>query len=317
MARFNKAEVRLLARYFGLSEMKHRKRYKTAPEFAMTLVLYRLASPSLLDRLQDVFGMDCTSLSIIFNDTIMWISRRYYNILRVHPALTGERIKEYAKALGDKYCTAGRIWGFIDGTFKAFCRPGEDQRVWYSGYKKAHGLKYQAVVTPDGLIMSIAGPFEGRWSDVTMVNDSAVEEYLDRLLPNNFDSELDEGVFLYGDEAYVSFRHVLAPYSRRSGLTPDQRRRNRELSSLRIAVENVFGIAQNNFAANAFKLGSKCGSMPVAAVVEVAYLLTNCKTCLRGYNQVSTRFEIKPLSIEQYLGVEQPERIEARPELQP
>jgi len=39
----------------------------------------------------------------------------------------------------------------------------------YSGYKRHHGFKYQAVVCPDGLIESIAGPYEGKINDHAIV----------------------------------------------------------------------------------------------------------------------------------------------------
>jgi hypothetical protein len=29
---------------------------------------------------------------------------------------------------------------------------------YYSGYKKAHGYKFQTVITPDGIMSSLAGP---------------------------------------------------------------------------------------------------------------------------------------------------------------
>jgi DDE superfamily endonuclease len=42
----------------------------------------------------------------------------------------------------------------------------------YSGYKKQHGYKYQAVVCPDGLVAALSGPYEGRANDFYMVKDS-------------------------------------------------------------------------------------------------------------------------------------------------
>ena len=40
--------------------------------------------------------------------------------------------------------------------------------------------------------------------------------------------------------------------------------------------------------------------MPVAALYEIALLLSNCLTCLRG-NQVSERYNIRPPTLEEYL----------------
>jgi hypothetical protein len=40
--------------------------------------------------------------------------------------------------------------------------PSEEQQVMYSGYKRHHGFKYQAVVCPDGLIESMQVPMKER-----------------------------------------------------------------------------------------------------------------------------------------------------------
>ena len=37
-------------------------------------------------------------------------------------------------------------------------RPGENQRLLYNGHKRVHGLKFQSVVLPNGLIAHLYGP---------------------------------------------------------------------------------------------------------------------------------------------------------------
>jgi len=34
-----------------------------------------------------------------------------------------------------------------------------DQKLFYSGYKKVHSVKFQAIMAPDGLIIHLAGSF--------------------------------------------------------------------------------------------------------------------------------------------------------------
>lgn len=60
------------------------------------------------------------------------------------------------------------MWGLIDGTMQATYHPKEDQELYYSGYQKCHAVKYQAVLTPDGLISHLGGPYTGRESDWTI-----------------------------------------------------------------------------------------------------------------------------------------------------
>jgi hypothetical protein len=64
------------------------------------------------------------------------------------------------------------FWGFIDGTFRGFCRPTgyEQQRSAYSGQK------FQAIVTTDGLVMSLVGPFLGPVNDWAIYRRSHLEE---------------------------------------------------------------------------------------------------------------------------------------------
>jgi len=51
---------------------------------------------------------------------------------------------------------------------QATYHPKENQELYYSGYQKCHAVKYQAVLTPDGLISHLGGPYTGRESDWTI-----------------------------------------------------------------------------------------------------------------------------------------------------
>ena len=73
------------------------------------------------------------------------------------------------------------VWGFIDGTMRSICCPDKGQEVYYSGYKKCHAVKYQALSTPDGLITHLAEPYTGRESDWTAYQSSGLVEKLREL----------------------------------------------------------------------------------------------------------------------------------------
>lgn len=83
----------------------------------------------LIDR----FGHSRTWLSIIFNDTILYLYRRYRKGLAWDSKrLIFTELMDYAaviERLGRGHC----FWGFIDGTLNATCRPMVDQRQFYSG----------------------------------------------------------------------------------------------------------------------------------------------------------------------------------------
>ena len=55
-----------------------------------------------------------------------------------------------------------RIYPFIDGTVRAISRPIIGQRLMFNRHKRVHALKFQSVVTLNGLIANLHGPCEGR-----------------------------------------------------------------------------------------------------------------------------------------------------------
>ena len=49
-------------------------------------------------------------------------------------------------------------FGFIDGTVRPISKPGQNQRVVYNGRKRVHGVKFQSVALPNGIIGNMYGP---------------------------------------------------------------------------------------------------------------------------------------------------------------
>ena len=63
----------------------------------------------------------------------------------------------YADAIGRKGA-ALESFGFVDGTVRPISRPKEHQGTVYNGHKRVHGLKFQSVTIPNGLIANLYGP---------------------------------------------------------------------------------------------------------------------------------------------------------------
>lgn len=61
-------------------------------------------------------------------------------------------------------------------------QPQETQRVMYNGHKQIHLIEFQSAVTfffqsvviSNGLIANLHGPFEGKWHDSTILQETAV-----------------------------------------------------------------------------------------------------------------------------------------------
>ena len=43
-------------------------------------------------------------------------------------------------------------------TVRPICQPYQNQGIVYNGHKRAHGLKYQSVALPNGMIANMYGP---------------------------------------------------------------------------------------------------------------------------------------------------------------
>ena len=295
-SRFTKQEIHLLLPLLDLDSIQWRTRYAPSSELALCLVLVRLSWPQRLFELTLTFGRSMAFLSSVYADTVEHLCRRYGRMLRWHPILQYRRLRQYSRAIGRAGGWRGRgtIWGFIDGTFRGTCRPEEEQRLLYSGYKRRHGFKYQAIVCPDGLIGSIDGPYEGKANDHAMVHASGLEEDLARVCRGH------RQLYLFGDQAYKHLDGIFGPYSGGRSLTGDKAAFNRCLSSIRIAVEQAFGQTQNLWLSNAFGIQLRPGLQPVASYYLVSVLLTNCFTCMNG-NASGSRFLVDPPTIEEYL----------------
>lgn len=294
---FTKPEIRRLLPFLELDTILWRTRYQPTSELALCLVLVRQSFPQRLFQLSNLFGRSESYLSSVYNDTIEHLCLRYRQMLQWHPSLQYRRLRQYARAIRrvGGWTGGGKIRGFIDGTFRATCRPMEDQRFFYSGYKKHHGFKYQGIVCPDGLIRSIAGLYEGKMNDHQIVRVSRVQEDVRRVCRGH------PQLFLYGDQAYQRLWGIMGPY--RGGQTLDHNKAtfNKTLSGVRIAVEQAFGQTQNLWLSNAFSIQLRPGQQPVAAFYMVSFLLTNCFTCLQGNSAAGSHFLLPPPTLEAYL----------------
>ena len=67
-------------------------------------------------------------------------------------------LERYARAIASKGSPLPNCFGFIDGTVRPICRPEQNPRIVYNGHKRVHGLKYQSVVLPNGMIANMYGP---------------------------------------------------------------------------------------------------------------------------------------------------------------
>ena len=87
------------------------------------------------------------------------------------PWLSPNFLEQYCQTIHNSGASLQNCWGFVDGTLVNICRPGEFQRLFFNGYKRVHAVKFQSVVTPNGLIANLFGPIKGRKHDAAMLRE--------------------------------------------------------------------------------------------------------------------------------------------------
>ena len=110
------------------------------------------------------FARPVPQLSIISNHVMDIVYGLHHDHLTSfnQPWLSQANLEHYANVIHNKNAPLQNCWGFVDGTFRLVCRPGENQRVLYNGHKRIHAIKFQSVVAPIGLIANLHGPVEGK-----------------------------------------------------------------------------------------------------------------------------------------------------------
>lgn len=137
----------------------------------LLILLKRFSYPCRLSDMIPRFGRSVPELSLILNEVIDFIYTNHGYLLRDldQPWLNSNHLENFARAVYEKGAALENCWGFVDGTVRPICRPGENQRTVYNGHKRVHALKFQSVVAPNGLIANLYGPVGKLHYNVTVL----------------------------------------------------------------------------------------------------------------------------------------------------
>lgn len=230
--RWRKEDIPMLAVELGLPPLfkTSKKGYVFTREEATVVLLRRYAHAGTWEGIQGWLGGRSRSTYVeLVQDLqeILWD--------RFSDKVTGidrwaHVVDVWADAIHASGPPAPRCIGFIDGTLRATCRPTDNQREVYSGYKKVHGLKFQSVTAPNGLIVDFFGPVLGRRGDGYMLGKSGLYGRMQRLC-------LLTGApyYVYGDPAYPQSQYILRGF--KGPATAAQKAFSKSMSSARVSVE--------------------------------------------------------------------------------
>ena len=126
----------------------------------LCMLLKRLAYPCRYSDMIPRFGRPVPEISMMTNVVLDWIYNEHGHHLTDfnQPFLSRASLRTYADAIHQKGAALNNCWGFVDGTVRPICRPLQNQRIVYNGHKRVHALKFQSIVTPNGLIANLYGP---------------------------------------------------------------------------------------------------------------------------------------------------------------
>jgi len=262
--------------------------------------MYRLTRPRRLQtEMEKIFFMRKSKLSAVL-DTF---SRALYDLALPYlsnVSILHTRMAGYAAAVHRKCGLLRNIWGFIDGTIRRIQRPTYYQRRMYSGYKRMHGIKFQSITTPDGLIANLYGPMNGNRHDSFMLGQSAVLDQLKNLMPRHADGT-DNIYALYGDPAYPRSIYLFGGF-RNPPPGSAEARWNARMSSVRVSVEWGFAQILKRYPFLDYTRMMKIFEIPVARYYFIATFLTNIRSCFYG-NPTSLFFDLPTMSFYEYINL--------------
>lgn len=317
--RFNRHHINELRVALGIPDSFNTGERSISGDTALLMLLRRLASPQRHIDLEDEFGCSRSTTSDITLHLVEFLHDHWYRLLFSSDyCFQAERLHEYARVIREKiYIIGGTPWpanlewqivAFLDGSFHETDEPSDEyigqdlQASAYSGYEKAHGMRFHHLLFPCGIIGHVSRFIAGRQNDaalwaasgyaivllVTFSHDYSIEELARRKFHLLYRILTDMG---YGHGDYIAM-------PRR---TPNMHADiifNQLLASLRIPVEWSFGRVRNLWGGVVSM--RKIRQTPIAKWYHIAVLLTNCYTCMYG-SACSDYYGILPPLLREYL----------------
>lgn len=272
-----------------------RTRDKCSLFVALSMMCMKFAWPNRLGSMVRMFGTSMSRMSRIIGELRRILFTMFAPALAAPCPISLSNLERFAGAVAVK-SGSRNVFGFIDGTVRPIPKPSYLQAAVYNGKDRVHAIKYQALVTPDGMLNQLAGPWPGARHDMHMLHQSKLREFV-RDLPSRADGT---SFTVYADQGYAESPEVETPYFD-GAANAIHEAINQAMASSRIAVEWAFGDIIVLWASLDMKRVQQLLSQrKVAQVYLVAGLLTNFMNCFHP-NKGSQYFRVAPPIFEEYV----------------
>ncbi|KAL3247655.1 hypothetical protein MRX96_056932 [Rhipicephalus microplus] len=207
--RFNKEDLQVLTEALKIPIIRSSQGVTVSGQEALLMELRRLAYPNRWWDLEPLFGRHSSALSDIVSQLFGHIDSTFGHLLadvNNHSWLSLNDLEEYSEAVYNRGAPLRYCWGFVDGTARPICRPTVNQRIYFSGHKRQHSVKYQSVMCANGIVCQLDGPYAGHKHDAGILRLSGLYQKLEKL-----SQSYSYGI--YGDPAYPLCPLLMRPYA--------------------------------------------------------------------------------------------------------
>ena len=129
-------------------------------EEASCMLLKRMCYFYRYSDMVHLFAKPVPVISMITNEVLDYIYATHGHHIQQwnHQLLSPRNQEHYADSIHRKGAALDNCFGFVDGTVWPISRPECNQKIVYNGHKRVHAIKFQSVVTPNGMIANMFGP---------------------------------------------------------------------------------------------------------------------------------------------------------------
>ena len=150
-----------------------------------------------------LFRFHSTDISKFLKEAFNFILRIWHHLFIWDTRLTREKLTLYSRLIAEANSPLPNYVNYLDGTLRPMCRPSTNQRIDFSDHKWQHGIKFQGVRMPDGLLFHLSGPYSASTHDSKVLKKSGLIPFLRTELRTNSIQHS-----LYADVAYPIFRRL-------------------------------------------------------------------------------------------------------------